>query len=106
MAIDIKTRKPKLSTVTGGLSGPAIKPIALRMVWQVSKAVNIPVCGLGGIMNASDAIEFLLAGASCIQLGTANFIYPDATMKVLEGIKHYCDINGVKNITELIGAMK
>ncbi len=106
MAIDIKTRKPKLSTVTGGLSGPAIKPIALRMVWQVSKAVNIPVCGLGGIMNASDAIEFLLAGASCIQLGTANFIYPDATMKVLEGIKHYCGINGVKNITELIGAMK
>ncbi|MDR2011065.1 MAG: dihydroorotate dehydrogenase [Bacteroidales bacterium] len=105
MAIDINTRKPKLSTITGGLSGPAIKPIAVRMVWQVSKAVKIPICGLGGIMNADDAIEFLLAGASCVQIGTANFIYPDITMKILEGIKHYCNIHGIKNITELIGAI-
>ncbi len=106
MAIDIKTRKPKLSTITGGLSGAAIKPIALRMVWQVSKAVNIPICGLGGIMNGDDAIEFLLAGASCIQVGTANFIYPDATIRILNQIHEYCYKHGVKDINELIGAMK
>lgn len=106
MAIDSKTRRPKLSTITGGLSGPAIKPIALRMVWQVSKAVKIPICGLGGIMNADDAIEFLLAGASCIQVGTANFIHPDATIKILEGIEYYCRKYGVKDINELIGGLK
>ncbi len=106
MAIDAKTRKPKLSTITGGLSGPAIKPIALRMVWQVSKAVKIPVCGLGGIMTAEDAIEFLLAGASSIQVGTANFVEPDATIKIIEGIKYYCRKYGVKDINELIGGLK
>ncbi|MDD2635298.1 MAG: dihydroorotate dehydrogenase [Bacteroidales bacterium] len=105
MAIDAKTRKPKLSTITGGLSGPAIKPIALRMVWQVANAVKIPVCGLGGIMNAEDAIEFLLAGASCIQVGTANFIEPDATINILQGIKYYCKKHGVKDINELIGSL-
>jgi dihydroorotate dehydrogenase (NAD+) catalytic subunit len=106
MAIDAKTRKPKLSTVTGGLSGPAIKPIALRMVWQVAKAVKIPVCGLGGIMNAEDVIEFMLAGASSVQIGTANFIEPDITIKILEGIEHYCRKYGVKDINELIGGIE
>jgi dihydroorotate dehydrogenase (NAD+) catalytic subunit len=106
MAIDAKTRKPKLSTITGGLSGPAIKPIALRMVWQVAKAVKIPVCGLGGIMNAEDVIEFMLAGASSVQIGTANFIEPDITIKILEGIEHYCRKYGVKDISELIGGLE
>jgi dihydroorotate dehydrogenase (NAD+) catalytic subunit len=94
MAIDIYKRKPKLSTVTGGLSGPAIKPIAVRMVYQVSKAVNIPVCGLGGIMNAEDAIEFLLAGAKCVQIGTANFINPKITVDIINGIEKYCNDYG------------
>jgi dihydroorotate dehydrogenase (NAD+) catalytic subunit len=106
MAVDIKTRKPKLSTITGGLSGPAIKPIALRMVWQVAKAVKIPVCGLGGIMNADDAIEFILAGASSVQIGTANFIDPDITMKIIKGLEQYCIEQGVENISELIGAIE
>ncbi|HOZ30180.1 MAG TPA: dihydroorotate dehydrogenase [Bacteroidales bacterium] len=103
MAIDIKTRKPKLSTITGGLSGPAIKPVAIRMVWQVAKAIRIPVCGIGGIMNADDAIEFILAGASCIQIGTANFIDPRTTTSVINGIELYCLKNGIKNINEIIG---
>ena len=106
MAIDVRTRRPKLSTITGGMSGPAIKPIAVRMVWQVAQIVKIPVCGLGGIVTADDAIEFLLAGASCIQVGTANFLYPDATMRVLDGIELYCEKYGVKDISELIGGMK
>lgn len=106
MAIDVKTRKPMLSTITGGLSGPAIKPIALRMVWQVYQAVNIPICGLGGIMNADDAIEFMLAGASSVQLGTANFIDPTITEKVIDGITNYCNFWGVKDVKELIGGMK
>jgi dihydroorotate dehydrogenase (NAD+) catalytic subunit len=106
MAIDAKTRKPKLSTITGGLSGPAIKPIALRMVWQVSNAVRIPVCGLGGIMTGEDVIEFLLAGASCVQIGTANFIEPNATMKILHEIYEYCIRYGVKDISEIIGTLK
>lgn len=103
MAIDIKKRKPKLSTVTGGLSGPAVKPVAVRMVWQVAKEVNIPVVGLGGISNADDAIEFLLAGASAIQIGTANFIDPMVSVKVVEGIEKYLDENGFTNVKELIG---
>ena len=106
MAIDVRTRRPKLSTITGGMSGPAIKPIAVRMVWQVAHNVKIPVCGLGGIVTADDAIEFLLAGASCIQVGTANFLYPDATARVLDGIELYCEKYGVKDISELIGGMK
>lgn len=106
MAIDAKTRKPKLSTITGGLSGPAIKPIALRMVWQVANAIKIPVCGLGGIMNAEDVIEFLLAGASSVQIGTANFIDPDITIKILEEIQFYCRKFGVKDISELIGGLE
>ncbi len=103
MAIDARTRKPILSTVTGGLSGPAIKPIALRMVWQVSKAVKIPVIGIGGIMNASDAVEFFLAGASAIQIGTANFINPRVTMEIIEGIDTYLEQNKYSGIKQLVG---
>lgn len=105
MAIDIKTRKPVLSTVTGGLSGPAIKPVALRMVWQVSKRVKIPVIGIGGIMNANDAIEFFLAGASAIQVGTANFIDPAVSVKIIKGIDQYLEENKFSSITDIIGAL-
>ena len=103
MAIDINTQKPKLSTITGGLSGPAIKPVALRMVWQVSKAVKIPICGLGGIMNAGDAIEFMLAGASCVQIGTANFINPSVTTEIINCIYEYCSSKGISDINDIIG---
>lgn len=106
MAINAKTRRPLLSTVTGGLSGPCVKPIALRMVWQVSKVVNIPIVGLGGIMNATDAIEFLLAGASAIQVGTANFIDPAVTIKIIDGINQYLDENGFESVTDIIGALE
>lgn len=106
MAIDIEKRKPILSIATGGLSGPAVKPVALRMVWQVAKAVSVPVIGLGGIMNAHDAVEFLLAGASAIQIGTANFIDPAITVKVAEGINEYLDKHGCKSVTEIIGALE
>ena len=105
MAVDAKTRKPLLSTITGGLSGPAIKPIALRMVWQVANAVKIPVVGLGGIMNATDAIEFLLVGASAIQVGTANFIDPAVSVKIVDGIDKYLDDNGFKSVSEIVGGM-
>lgn len=106
MAINAETRRPILGTVTGGLSGPAIKPIALRMVWDVYKAVNVPVIGLGGIMNANDAIEFLLAGATAIQIGTANYIDPSISLKVLEGIEEYMRKHGISSVTELTGALK
>ena len=105
MAVDAKSRKPILSTITGGLSGPAIKPIALRMVWQVANAVKIPVVGLGGIMNATDAIEFLLVGASAIQVGTANFIDPAISVKIVDGIDKYLDDNGFKSVSEIVGGM-
>lgn len=106
MAIDAERRRPVLSTVTGGMSGAAVKPIALRMVWQVAKAVNIPVIGLGGIMNWKDAVEFMLAGASAIQIGTANFIDPAITLKVEEGINDYLDRHGFKSVTEIVGALE
>lgn len=106
MAIDANTRKPILSTITGGLSGPAIKPIALRMVWQVYNAVKIPVSGMGGIMNATDAIEFMLAGATSVQIGTANFIDPQVSVKVIEGIEQYCVSNGIDEVTDLVGALE
>lgn len=106
MAINAEKRKPVLSTVTGGLSGPAVKPIALRMVWQVAQAVKIPVIGLGGIMNATDAIEFMLAGASAIQIGTANFIDPTVSVKVVDGINEYLDRHGFKSVTDIIGALE
>lgn len=105
MAIDAEKRKPVLSTITGGLSGPAIKPIALRMVWQVAKVVKIPVIGLGGISTAADAIEFLLAGASAIQIGTANFVDPTVSIKVIKGIEDYMYRHNIKRVTELTGAL-
>ena len=106
MAIDAERMKPVLSTITGGLSGPCVKPVALRMVWQVAKAVKIPVVGLGGIMNATDAVEFFLAGASAIEIGTANFIDPAVSLKVVEGINDYLERHGCKSVKEIIGALK
>ena len=106
MAIDAETKAPILSTVTGGLSGPAIKPLALRMVWDVYKAVDVPVIGMGGIMNATDAIEFILAGSSVIQVGTANFIDPQVSVKVIDGIIDYMDRHSVTDIKDLVGALE
>lgn len=103
MAIDIEKRRPVLSIATGGLSGPAVKPVALRMVWQVAKAVKIPVVGLGGIMTAEDAIEFFMAGATAIEIGTANFIDPTATIKVRDGINDWLERHGCQSIQEIIG---
>lgn len=105
MAIDIEKRRPMLSIGTGGLSGPAVKPVALRMVWQVAKAVKIPVIGLGGICNARDAIEFIMAGATAIEIGTANFIDPEVTIKVRDGINEWLDAHGCKSVREIIGAV-
>ena len=106
MAIDIEKRKPLLSINTGGLSGPAVKPVALRMVWQGAKAVKIPVVGLGGICNAHDAIEFLMAGATAIEIGTANFIDPQVTIKVRDGINEWLDSHGCKSVKEIIGTLE
>lgn len=106
MAIDAERRCPKLSTITGGLSGPCVKPIALRMVWQVAQAVKVPIIGMGGIMTATDAIEFLLAGATAVQIGTANFIEPTATIDVLRGIEDYLERHQLNSIYDLIGALK
>ncbi|MBD5245178.1 MAG: dihydroorotate dehydrogenase [Barnesiella sp.] len=105
MAIDVERQRPILSTVTGGLSGPAVKPVALRMVWQVSRAVKIPVIGLGGISSGADAMEFILAGASAIQVGTANFFNPRVTMEIIDYMSEYCKRHNVNNITDLIGAL-
>ena len=106
MSIDAERRRPRLSTITGGLSGACVKPIALRMVWQVAKAVKIPVIGLGGISSATDAIEFMLAGASAIQIGTANFIDPAITVKVADGIEEYLHRHGFKSVSEIVGALE
>ena len=106
MAIDIERRQPLLSISTGGLSGPAVKPVALRMVWQVAKAVNIPVIGLGGISSATDAIEFLMAGASAIEIGTANFLDPAITVKVHDGINQWLDDHGCHSVQEIVGSLK
>ena len=105
MAIDIEHRKPLLSINTGGLSGPCVKPVALRMVWQVAKAVKIPVVGLGGISSATDAIEFLMAGATAIEIGTANFLDPGITIKVRDGINQWLDAHGCKNVQEIVGCI-
>ena len=105
MAIDIEHRKPLLSINTGGLSGPCVKPVALRMVWQVAKAVKIPVVGLGGISSATDAIEFLMAGATAIEIGTANFLDPAITIKVRDGINQWLDAHGCKNVQEIVGCI-
>jgi dihydroorotate dehydrogenase (NAD+) catalytic subunit len=103
MSVDVLNMKPSLSTITGGLSGPAIKPVALRMVWQVANAIKIPVIGMGGIMSAFDALEFLLAGASAVQIGTASFIDPQASVKILEGIEDYLVKKGFSNLKEIVG---
>lgn len=105
MAIDVERRRPCLSMVTGGLSGPAVRPVAVRMVWQTAKAVSIPVIGLGGIMDGRDAMEFILAGASAVQIGTANFIDPAVTVKIVEWIDNYCERHGVDDINDLVGAI-
>lgn len=106
MAIDAEKRRPILSTVTGGLSGPCVKPIALRMVWQVYQAVKIPIIGMGGISNWKDAVEFILAGSTAIQIGTYNFIDPTISAKVITGINEYLDRKGFKSVQELIGALE
>lgn len=105
MSVDVERRRPHLSTVTGGLSGPAVRPVAVRMVWQVAKAVSIPVVGLGGIMNGRDALEFILAGATAIEVGTANFVDPQTTVKIIDYMTDYCQRHGVEKITDLIGAI-
>ncbi|WP_297028149.1 dihydroorotate dehydrogenase [uncultured Dialister sp.] len=106
IAIDTRTRRPILGNITGGLSGPAIKPVALRMVWQTAKAVKIPVCGLGGIMNGEDAIEFMMAGASTVQVGTANLADPTAMERIVNEMDEWCDKNNVKDINEIVGTLK
>jgi len=106
MAVDIKTRRPVLANITGGLSGPAIKPVALKMVWQTAKAVKIPVIGIGGIMTAEDAIEFFLAGANAVQIGTANFVNPSATIDIIEGIEEYLSNSNISDINHIIGKLQ
>ena len=106
MVVDIRTWKPLLGNITGGLSGPAVKPIAVRMVWQVANAVKVPILGLGGIATAEDAIEFLLAGASAVAVGAENFIHPDAVVKVAEGIDSYLESRGLKHVSELVGQLR
>lgn len=106
MAVDVRTRKPKLATTTGGLSGPAIKPVALAKVYEIVQAVTIPVIGMGGIMNVEDALEFLIVGASAVQVGTANFIDPSTGVKIVEGIKAFCENNAISSVNELIGSLR
>ena len=103
MAIDVEKQAPILSTITGGLSGPCIRPIAVRMVWQVAKAVNIPVIGLGGIMNGRDALEFMLAGANAIEVGTANFVNPAVTVEIVDYMVDYCKRHGIEDINDIVG---
>ncbi|KAB0668697.1 dihydroorotate dehydrogenase [Oryzomonas sagensis] len=106
MAIDLERRRPVLANITGGLSGPAVKPVALRMVWQVARAVNLPIIGIGGIMNARDALEFILAGATAVQVGTASFINPGAAQEIAEGMEKWLAENGVEDVKSLIGALE
>lgn len=106
MSIDAKTRKPRLANIVGGLSGPAVKPVALRMVWQVAGAIDIPIIGMGGIMTAEDAVEFLVAGASAVAVGTANFVNPHATMDIVNGIEQYLEEEDMQDIHELIGSLQ
>jgi dihydroorotate dehydrogenase (NAD+) catalytic subunit len=106
MAIDIGTRRPVLANLTGGLSGPAIKPVALRMVWQVAQAIKLPIIGIGGIMNAQDALEFIIAGASAVQIGTANFVNPGCSMQIIDGIADYMGANGLGSMRQLVGSLK
>ncbi len=106
MAVDLATRRPRLANVTGGLSGPAIKPIALRMVWQTAQAVKIPVIGVGGIMSATDALEFMMVGATAVQVGTANFVRPDSTTRIIDGMAQWLKKNGIDDVKQLIGSLE
>lgn len=106
MAIDVKRRRPVLARVVGGFSGPAVKPVALRMVWQCSKAVSVPILGMGGVTTGIDAVEFMLAGATAVAVGTANFMNPQATVDVIDGIIDYCEEQGVNDVNDLIGALE
>ena len=106
MAIDAKRRRPVLARVVGGFSGPAVKPVALRMVWQCSKAVSVPILGMGGIATGTDAVEFMLAGATAVAVGMANFMNPQATVDVIDGIIDYCEKQGVNDVNDLIGALE
>lgn len=106
MAIDVKRRRPVLARVVGGFSGPAVKPVALRMVWQCSKAVSVPILGMGGVITGTDAVEFMLAGATAVAVGTANFMNPQATVDVIDGIIDYCEEQGVNDVNDLIGALE
>jgi dihydroorotate dehydrogenase (NAD+) catalytic subunit len=106
LVVDVETRRPSLSNGLGGLSGPAIRPVALRMVWQCAQAVGIPICGVGGICNGEDAIQFLLCGATAVQIGTANFLNPTAAAEVVQGIEGYCTRHGVERVSELVGAVE
>lgn len=106
MAIDVKRRRPVLARVVGGFSGPAVKPVALRMVWQCSKAVSVPILGIGGVTTGTDAVEFMLAGATAVAVGTANFMNPQATVDVIDGIIDYCEEQGVNDVNDLIGALE
>jgi dihydroorotate dehydrogenase (NAD+) catalytic subunit len=106
MAIDIETRRPRLANITGGLSGPAIKPVALRMVWQVARITKVPIIGIGGIMTAEDALEFFIAGASAIQVGTANFINPHVTTDIIDGIGKFLTDRNIDKLSELIGTLE
>jgi dihydroorotate dehydrogenase (NAD+) catalytic subunit len=106
MAVNVKTRRPRLNYITGGLSGPAIKPVALRMVWEASREVKIPVIGIGGIAGTEDALEFLIAGARAVQVGTANFYHPDASQKIAQGLEEYCRSHGIKDINNLVGSLR
>jgi len=106
MAIDVRSRRPRLANCTGGLSGPAIRPVAVRMVWQAAKAVSLPIIGMGGIMTAEDALEFILAGASAVAVGTANFVNPRATVDVAEGIGAFLEQQGIGSVRELVGQVR
>jgi dihydroorotate dehydrogenase (NAD+) catalytic subunit len=106
MSIDVATKKPKIASITGGLSGPAIRPIALRMVWEVYQKIKIPIIGMGGIMDAPSALEFILAGATAVAVGTGNFINPKVTMEIIAGIKKYMAANKIKNIKSIIGSLR
>jgi len=106
MAVDVKTRKPKIANVIGGLSGPAIKPVAVRLTWEVAKTVKIPVVGMGGISCLEDALEFLIVGASAVQVGTANFFNPKVTMEIIDGLEKYMAANGIAKVSDLVGTLK
>ena len=105
MAIDIKTRRPKIGNITGGLSGPAVRPVAVRMIWQVFNAVDLPIIGMGGIMSAEDAIEFMIAGARAVSVGTANFVNPMSVIEIISGIKEYMQENEIEDMNDLVGSL-